>query len=129
MHKLVFCTVVLCLIAGCGSGGNELLPVTGTVKNADGSPVTGEIARVVFHPTGGQSPASATIEADGSFEAMTNQPGDGMAPGPYKVVLNVLKDYRANIVGVPQKYADASSTPLTITVDEGNTHFDLVVEP
>ncbi|HEX6960494.1 MAG TPA: carboxypeptidase-like regulatory domain-containing protein [Lacipirellula sp.] len=125
-HVLPFAFVVL---AGCGGSGEGMLPVTGTVKNADGSPVTGEVARVVFQPTDGRQAASASIESDGSFAAMTQTPGDGMAPGQYKVVLNVLKDYRANIIGVPQEYADASTTPLTITVDEGNTHFDLVVEP
>jgi hypothetical protein len=128
MYKAILCACVFCLSVGCGNSGDGLLAVDGTVKNADGTPVTGEIALVVFHSTDGKS-ASAAIQPDGSFEAMTKTPGDGMRPGDYKVVLNVLKDYRMHVLGVPKVYSEASTTPLSATVDADHTHFDFVVEP
>jgi hypothetical protein len=125
--SLQLSSLLATVLIGCG-GGSDMLPVTGAVKYGDGSPVTGQIARVIFQPVGDQRAATATIEVDGSFKAMTEKPGDGMAPGEYKVVLNVLKDYRENILGVPEKYADGATTPLSIVVDADHTHFDLVVE-
>jgi hypothetical protein len=72
--------------------------------------------------------ASGAIEDDGSFTLMTQQPGDGVAPGDYKVVLKVWKDYRRQIPAVPQKYTDAATSPLEATVDDDHVEFDFVVE-
>jgi hypothetical protein len=122
--------ILLSLVAAVGCGtGEEALQVTGSVKFADGSSVIGESGTVVFHPTAEGQSASAAIEADGSFEAMTKKPGDGMRPGAYKVTLHIFKNYRAQTLAVPEKYTDASTTPLTATVSPEQTHFDFVVEP
>jgi len=119
--------LVMCGALGCGSV-DEALQVGGTVKFADGSPVTGESATVVFMPTTSGQGASGSIEPDGSFELMTKQPGDGVQPGQYKVVLKVFKNYREQILAVPEKYGDETITPLEATVDEEHTHFDFVIE-
>lgn len=113
---------------GCADG-DEALQVTGTVKFADGSPVTGESGTVAFHPAGEGKAASGAIEPDGSFAAMTKLPGDGMQPGDYKVTLHVFKNYREQILAVPERYADEAATPLEASVDSDNDHFDFVVEP
>lgn len=114
---------------GCSDGGDGSLPVAGTVKFADGKPVTGDTATMIFQPITTGKSAAATINPDGSFEAMTEKPGDGMQPGEYKVVLNVFQNYRDQILGVPEEYADAASTPLTAIIDADNFRFDFVVEP
>ncbi|MBA3481580.1 MAG: hypothetical protein H0T51_07175 [Pirellulales bacterium] len=117
------------LFIGCG-GGSELLPVTGTVKNADGAAVSAEEGgQVLFNPDGSGTPASGIIEKDGSFTMMTQTPGDGVKPGKYKVVLQLWENYRAGTLAVPEKYGDAATTPLEATVDAENDHFDFVVEP
>jgi hypothetical protein len=105
-----------------------MLPVTGTVKNANGSPIESESRMVVFHPISGGKPASGTAEKDGSFTLMTKKPGDGVAPGKYKVALLFMKNYPTGKIAVPQKYGDPSTTPLEATVDAGHTHFDFKVE-
>jgi hypothetical protein len=123
------CVAVLSLSAlccGCGDSDGRL-PVGGTVKYADGSIPKGETAQIWFEPVAEGRPASGTIEDDGSFTMMTQSPGDGVAPGQYKVVLKVLKDYRRQIPAVPKEYTDASTTPLEATVDDDNVHFDFVV--
>ena len=128
MLRNVLALSILGLVLGCGGGEDEMLQVTGTVKNADGSPVTAESAMVVFQPVGEGRAASGSIGPDGDFEMMTFKPGDGMKPGQYKVVLEVWKDYRARTPAVPTEYTTAEATPLEATVDDDNTHFDFVVE-
>jgi len=114
----------------CGCGGSDgRLAVGGTVKHADGSIPKGETAQIWFEPVAEGRAASGAIENDGSFTMMTQSPGDGVAPGHYKVVLKVWKDYRRQIPAVPQRYTDASTTPLEATVDDDNVKFDFVVNP
>jgi hypothetical protein len=130
-YKMTCCWLLLALglVAGCGGAAGEFVQVSGTVKYADGTPVTGQTAKAVFLPKSPEGrAASGTIEPDGSFKAMTEKPGDGMKPGAYTVVLDVFKDYRAGIRAVPKKYGDASTTPLEATVDADHTSFDFVVE-
>ena len=115
------------LCCGCGSDGR--LAVGGTVKYADGSIPKGETGQIWFEPVDEGRAASGTIEDDGSFTMMTQTPGDGVAPGRYKVVLKVWKDYRRQIPAVPQRYTDASATPLEAIVDDDNVQFDFVVNP
>jgi hypothetical protein len=127
MSKILLILSFLCAAVGCADS-DESLQVTGTVKLADGSPVTGESGTVAFHPAGEGQAASGAIQPDGSFEAMTKRPGDGMQPGDYKVTLHVFKNYREQTLAVPERYADETATPLTATVDADNTHFDFIVE-
>jgi hypothetical protein len=118
------------LALGCGGSDSELLPVTGTVKKADGSAVAADQGgKVLFMPDGSGTAATGDVNEDGSFTMMTQTPGDGVHPGSYKVVLQLWKDYRAGTLAIPEKYGDAATTPLTATVDPDNTHFDFVVEP
>jgi hypothetical protein len=119
--------MVMALVAGCGAG-DELVQVTGTVKNADGSVIQHESGQVLFQPTEAGQPASGGVEPDGSFTMMTEKPGDGVKPGHYKVVLQIWKSYRDHTLAVPNQYGDAGTTPLEATVDDDHTHFDFVVE-
>jgi hypothetical protein len=132
IRRAISCILSLIAITmiGCDGGSDsEMLPVTGTVKNADGSVVTAEEGgQVLFNPDGSGAPASGSIEKDGTFAMMTGQ-SDGVKPGKYKVVLQLWKNYRAETLAVPEKYGDAETTPLEATVDADNVHFDFVVEP
>lgn len=126
MLKPLLLIAITVFAIGCSPAGN--VPVTGTVKNADGSDLQFESGQVVFQPSGEGRAASGAVEPDGSFTMMTERAGDGVLPGEYKVMLKIWKSYRDQTLAVPDAYADASTTPLTITVDADNTHFDLVVE-
>jgi hypothetical protein len=118
---------MLILAIGCG-GGEELIPVTGTVKNADGSALRFESGLVVFMPEAGGRSANGSVEKDGSFSMTTVEPGDGVKPGKYKVVLQIWKSYRDQTLAVPEKYGDAATTPLEVTVDADQDEFDFEVE-
>jgi hypothetical protein len=113
---------------GCGGGIEELIPVTGTVENADGSALRFESGLVAFMPEAGGRSANGSVEKDGSFSMTTVEPGDGVKPGKYKVVLQLWQSYRNQTLAVPEKYGDAATTPLVATVDADHTHFDFQVE-
>ncbi len=120
--------LVIGLAGGCGGGSGEFVPVTGTVTNADGSPVKFESGMLLFQPTGDGKAASGGVEKDGSFKMMTHKPGDGVKPGQYKVVLQLWENYREHKLAAPEKYGDATTTPLEATVDAEHTEFDFKVE-
>jgi len=124
----VLFSLFVVLLAGCGDS-QGFVSVTGTVKYDDGAIPTGETAMVLFQPIGGEGRAAyGEIAADGSFKLTTKQPGDGVMPGQYKVVLKVAEDYRSGKSAVPAKYDDASTTPLEAEVRRDQRHFDFVVE-
>ena len=141
-HSIALVRAVSMFLSGlliatlCGCGSNDpsgMQSVTGTVKFSDGQPVTGEMARVVFLPDRSfpdppTKSASGVIEADGSFSLMTNQPGDGAAPGHYKVVLEVWANYREQRSGVPDKYSSTTTTPFSVEVRSDNKEFDFSVD-
>ena len=60
---------------------------------------------------------------------MSIQPGDGALPGEYKVVLTVWQSYTGQESVVADEYTDASNTPLSAVIREGEpNHFDFVVK-
>ncbi len=128
LRRSVHLLTSLALI-GCGANPDVLIPVTGSVKYADGSIPTGESAVVWFEPVAGGKPASGNLDAAGSFEVTTLAPGDGVRAGTYKVVLKIWKSYREQSSVVPEQYADPSTTPLEATVDGDHTFFDFTVMP
>lgn len=105
----------LAVLSGC-DGGPGYVPVSGTVKFADGSVPQGEVANVNFAPVGEGKAASGDIRADGSFELMSVKPGDGVLPGEYKVVVKVWKTYAGREPLIAEKFSSRETTPLTATV-------------
>lgn len=108
-------------------------PVRGRVTYADGQPVSGEMAVVVFVPDPASSSpppksASGTLEPDGTFVLTTNTAEDGALPGSYRVVLKVWSDYRAQRPGVAKSYLEASTTPLRVEVGPDPQPFEFTVD-
>lgn len=129
LKRLVALFVVFVLLSGC-SGGSDApatVPVKGTVTYK-GKPI--ESLAVSFMPENGQI-ATGTTDAAGKFELMTNKPGDGAAPGNYKVGISFVtseippmpgmegsQKYKAPVSPIPAKYADITTSGLTKTVDK-----------
>jgi predicted small lipoprotein YifL len=119
---------LLCVaLAGCGSKGPTLYPVTGKVVAADGKPVAN--ASVVFHPTGAADPSAAKprgkTDADGKFSLTTATTDDGAPSGEYRVTVEQWlagpksDDPPAN--RLPAAYATPDKSGLTATVGTGPT--------
>lgn len=68
------------LAVSWGCTESELAPGRGVVL-VEGKPLEG--GSVTFYPAGGGKAAFGEIRADGSFELMTERPGDGATPGVY----------------------------------------------
>ena len=116
---------------GCGKGTPHV-PVTGTVKFADGTVPKGFERAITFQPVPGgpgTKGASGQIEDDGTFELRTVMPGDGALPGNYAVTVHAVDAYTDGKSVVSRKFTSAAATPLKATVTtDGTNHFDFVVE-
>ena len=117
----------LALTLGCG-GADALVPVSGTVKNADGSPLVFESGTIIFQPAAAGRAANGAVDQNGAFAMTTATPGDGVQPGTYKVVIQLWKNYRNHVLAVPEAYGDVTTTPLEVTVDADHDQFDLSIE-
>ncbi len=135
MKRVSLMVLLLATLFGCG--GDGLLIVTGTVKYSDGTIPQGGFANIRFKPTEDSPSLSkktshGDIQKDGTFTLMTKRPGDGTYAGKYKVSIAVQKRYGDRISIIPPEYSAYGSpdtTPLEVTVDRSNRHFDFVFEP
>ena len=109
------------MLAGCqGSGASATTyEVKGRILLANGKPLTW--GRVTFIASDDlRPPASGNVGPDGGFTLTTRDPGDGAAPGPYKVRIEPAegnaKARRPGRPVFPLKYVDEDSSGLTVTV-------------
>lgn len=131
MKRLGVTLLLAAAVLGC-SKGKTYVPVTGTVKYADGTVPKGQAGSVTFQPAAGgvgSKGASSRVAEDGSFSLSSIQPGDGAKPGEYNVTLSILDSYPKGKSVVAEKYTKAGTTPLKATVkDSGTNHFDFVLD-
>jgi hypothetical protein len=116
--------VVFGHIAGC-SQGPTVYRVKGKVTYQGKALTTGVVA---FHHTDQKSPlVKGEIGPDGTFQLSTRRPGDGAAPGEYRVTVTSMtpgkgvegidKDYRPPQPLIPLKYMRLDESPLKATVE------------
>jgi len=140
-RRVCFARIVLLFLAlawtvGCGDSKGRL-QVTGTVKHPDGTvPKSESSGQVQFTPEDASVPnargGQATIDKEtGEFSLYTEQPGDGILPGKYKVTFRINKNYPPAPDGsssvVPREYTQVESTPMSEVVDADHTRFELTV--
>ena len=137
----VSCLLLAILAIGCGK-----CKVRGTVKFANGEPLTGGVVNF----TDDTKLFKGEIKTDGTYEMKTVKPGDGIDPGTYKVYLTetlMLKssgktgttksvDGEQSVdfetIGVSEstvadKYNDPDKSGLTVTVSKSMT-YDITLE-
>jgi len=137
---------ILCLFLVVSAVGCGKCKVRGTVKFADGTPLTGGVVNF----TDDVKLFKGEVKKDGTFEMKTVKPGDGIDPGTYKVYLTetlnlVVSDKKSktssldgegsaemDVIGkseltVDPKYSDASTSGLTVTVSKSMT-YDITLE-
>lgn len=76
------CSCSLAFFAGCGAGGPDLAPASGTVT-LDGVPVPD--ASVIFQPKAGGRPSSAITNKAGIYKMSTFEDDDGAIVGEHLV--------------------------------------------
>jgi hypothetical protein len=132
-HRLLGAALTLTVVGLAGCGAKESYQVSGQVKYSDGSPITGGVRIIRFEPTDDttakiRKAASATIAEDGSFEAFTRRPGDGVFAGKYAVTFSVLTQPLGGTSLIPDYYTDARSTPFKLDVDGDKTDLDFKLD-
>ncbi|MCA9268541.1 MAG: hypothetical protein KDA41_08720 [Planctomycetales bacterium] len=122
-------------LGGCCFGGPtyDTVPVSGTLKYADGTNIEAEVANIQFVPSdlanAGTKAASGDVRPDGTFTLTTVNPGDGAFVGEYKVTVRVWKTYNGREPLIDSKYEDPGTTPLAAKVEDvSDNHFDFTVE-
>ncbi|HUP82089.1 MAG TPA: hypothetical protein VM260_26290 [Pirellula sp.] len=113
------------MLIGCGGGDGPKLVPAGGVVNYKGKPI-GKI-NVMFMPGTGGMIAEGTTDESGKFKLQTKDPGDGAMVGNYTVAFKYVPDEIPVMPGmdgakkivspIPEKYADASKSGKTATVD------------
>jgi hypothetical protein len=84
----------LAAAVGCNSGNEGLVPVSGKVTFDGGPPpAAGFVTFMPIERVEGKAarPARAIFETDGSYQATSFQPGDGVYPGRYNVSVSCNK--------------------------------------
>ncbi|MDB5385379.1 MAG: hypothetical protein JWM11_1025 [Planctomycetaceae bacterium] len=117
---------LLSVCAGCGSGYPSPLPVSGTVT-FEGKPVTDGSIR--FMPTDRKValPGFAEIQTDGTYEAMTHRPGDGLTPGEFTIFFDLPEstDKLKPVKFIPQKYLSPGTSGLKREIKGDTQDFKL----
>ncbi len=120
--------VLAMMLSGCEGGSHlsmKLYPFRGTVRLADGKPLTS--GRIVFSSTKGTIHI-AVVESDGGF-VVKGSTGEGLPAGDYKVRLEMdetklppvkgQSNPRKTALPFPVKYLDEDRSGLTVTVKAG----------
>lgn len=120
--------VLAIMFSGCEGGSHpsmKLYPFRGTVRLADGKPLTS--GRIVFSSTKGTA-YIAVVESDGGF-IVKGSTGEGLPEGDYKVRLEMDEtklppvkgqpNPRKSALPFPVKYLDEDRSGLTVTVKAG----------
>jgi len=119
--------------AGC-AGGPESAQVSGKVRFKDGSVPKGGVCVVQFNPASDttakiRKAASGEIHDDGSFEAFTRKPGDGVFLGKYDVTFAVWRSAMDSTSLIDDRYTKASTTPYHVTIDADVSDLMFEIEP
>jgi hypothetical protein len=118
-------------VAAC-SGGNEgpaPVPASGTVT-LNGEPLAS--GNIQFYPTKGR-PSGGSIK-DGKFTLATPEGNDGAIPGNHNVSVTAYKDVKVagqsepqQVLSIPEKYANAASSGITVEIPAGGNK-DIKIE-
>ncbi len=107
---------LLFLCVGCSSEP-LMIQVEGTVTY-QGKPLTnGMINFEPIDPEKGDWSASGLIGPDGRYRLRTRKPGDGIAPGSYRVAVRSDREPAGSgASAIPPEYESADRSPLTAEV-------------
>ena len=126
--QLIGCLIVTVLLAGCwGARGDGKVFLTGTVNHA-GKPLAG--GSVLFSSEKSDG-GTALIKSAGRFSV-------ALLPGNYRIVVRyddgsaTISDTGVYVPGkslIPERYGDAATSDLTVTVTRGMQPLQLDLPP
>jgi len=116
----------LLLAAGCGDD-RGLVRVTGRVTlDGEPMPAAGDLTFVPVEVAEGYPlrPAKAEFDTDGRYAAQSFEPGDGLYPGKYHVLVACWKtpptpNGPPPVSHIPRRYGEIATSPLEVEVPDG----------
>lgn len=126
--RLTLALVCITTYGGCNSG--DRFPVQGKVVDQAGQPVEGLTgSEIVFSQIEGKSSSIGEIKADGSFSMFTDNPGDGVPPGDYKVYIprRHIDPERQVPQSIDAKFEKIDSSSLAAKVEKKRNIFEFKV--
>lgn len=115
----------LAAVVGCGPSGPPLGEITGKVTYKNAPLPTGTIT---FVPQSAELPyGQATITADGTYKANSNEYGDRLPVGQYKVAISAIQGGNPeapSIPLIPFRYSSDTQSGLQAEVVEGENTID-----
>ena len=115
-------SIFILLHTGCGDP-----TVTGSVKFADGDPLTGGM--LVLQNENSQG--IGELRHDGTFTVYQYKPGDGLKRGKYTGYISgavIADDFGNTTPLIPQKYTDAATSGIVYDSDVHRGRLDIVIE-
>ena len=135
-------SVIVVLLAGCGSDGPQMSQVTGTIT-IDGEPLAK--ATVAFVPESGERVASGLTDEKGRYQLGTYSIADGAIVGKHRITVSARGPHRPAGFGspgaesalapklpglplIPERYFDQNTSGLTAVVEYRKTNeFDFAL--
>lgn len=113
-------------LTGCGREGPERVPVHGRITYGGGAwPKAGVVYFQPLGSHGGQPlrPATGMFDAEGSFQATSFTPGDGLVPGKYRVRVECweVEPNPDPKFGPPKSYVPGNVALADLEVPEGSS--------
>lgn len=109
-------------VAGCGSTGPALAPVSGRVT-LDGKAL--ENADVLFQPDGAKPPSVGRTNADGHYELAFKRGIMGGNVGMNTVQITISSDVAANPPNIPAKYNTASELKKEVKSGQNEINIEM----
>ena len=123
--------------AGCGSPHGTVKVFGQVTVNGEKPPGSGTISFTSVEPAAGfpNRPAMAKFGTDGSYEATSFDPSDGLVPGKYKIAVECYET-PPNMDGKPtksyidKKYMNGETSGFELNVEPGSKpiRFDIDLE-
>jgi hypothetical protein len=124
--SVIFPFLLLVLLLGCGGGGPQVAPVTGTVT-LDGRPLPN--AEVMFVPEGGGRASTARTVDGGQYELLFKRGQNGALVGPHTVRIWVSHEVVRNPPKIAPRYDSESELRREVKAGEDNVFdFDVTTE-
>lgn len=124
--RVVLGPLLVFAAVGCGTGRPAVVPASGRVL-MNGKPLVGVGGFVRVVPVNARVAIGAIDKATGGFTLTTFERDDGCVRGTHgvAVIANAMEGERLVWI-LPEKYADAATSGLTVTVDGPSA--DLTIE-
>ena len=132
--KGVAFAVLLLTTAGCDSGYEGLVPVSGTVTFDGGPPPAGGFLAFIPNDRAAgrpSRPGRATFQTDGAYQATSFKEGDGIYPGSYTVTVTCNKgaiDYSKKDAFGDASYVAKDFPGKQLVVEEGSDEVTLDID-